>query len=151
MRAGTAFPLRPRCAPESDSLWWWWLTFRVCIQEAYTINYFFDICQYVSYLSMQSTKFWWKYSWLSLSQTPSISNLSLSRTKVSVPLCRLSPIFLSLSRTLSISNKFSGPLRVRDRESQLYDITSYNKFGEGHVTYFAFYRSTFILLLKAVL
>ena len=29
------------------------------------------------------------YSWLSLSQTPSISNLSLSRTKVSVPLCKL--------------------------------------------------------------
>ena len=60
------------------------------------------------------------YSWLSLSGTPSISNLSLSRTKVSVPLCKLWPIFLSLSRTLSISNKFSGPLRVRDRESELY-------------------------------
>ena len=60
------------------------------------------------------------YSRLSLSRTPSTTNLSLSRTKVSVPLCRLQPIFLSLSRTLSISNKFSGPLRVRDREIQLY-------------------------------
>ena len=29
-------------------------------------------------------------------------------------------IWLSLSRTLSISNKFSDPLRVRDRESELY-------------------------------
>ena len=49
----------------------------------------------------------------------------LSRTKVSVPLCRLQPIFLSLSRTLSISNKFCSPLRVRDRESQLY-VKIYN-------------------------
>ena len=60
------------------------------------------------------------YSWLSLSRIPSISNFSLSRTRVSVPFCRLQPKFLSLSRTLSISNKLSGPLRVRDRESQLY-------------------------------
>ena len=50
----------------------------------------------------------------------------LSRTSLYIELmprslcvdCNL--FFLSLTRTLSISNKLSGPLRVRDRESQLY-------------------------------
>ena len=56
----------------------------------------------------------------SLSRTPSISNFSLSRTIFSVPFLWFQPNFLSLSRTLSISNKFLGPLRVRDRESTLY-------------------------------
>ena len=60
------------------------------------------------------------YSGLSLSRKPSISNFSLSRTIFSVPFHWYQPNFLSLSRTLSISNKFLGPLRVRDRESPLY-------------------------------
>ena len=61
-----------------------------------------------------------QYSGLSLSRTPSISNFSLSWTILSVPFHWFKPNFLSLSRTFSISNKFLGPLRVRDRESPLY-------------------------------
>ena len=46
--------------------------------------------------------------------------ISLCRVEYLVPRMRFQANFLSLSRTLSISNKYFGPLKVRDREILLY-------------------------------
>ena len=43
--------------------------------------------------------------------------LSMSRTKQSVPSLSIYTNNYSISRTLDVSNKFVGPLRVRDIES----------------------------------
>ena len=56
----------------------------------------------------------------SLYLEPLYLEISLCRTKYLVPRMRFQANFLSLSRTLSISNKYFGPLKVRDREILLY-------------------------------
>ena len=56
----------------------------------------------------------------SLYLEPLYLEISLSRTKYLVPRMRFQANFLSLSRTLSISNKYFGPVKVRDREILLY-------------------------------
>ena len=52
----------------------------------------------------------------SLYLEPLYLEISLCRTKYLVPRMRFQANILSLSRTLSISNKYFGPLEVRDRE-----------------------------------
>ena len=56
----------------------------------------------------------------SLYLEPLYLEISLCRTKYLVPRMLFQANFLSLSRTLSISNKYFGPLKVRDREILLY-------------------------------
>ena len=56
----------------------------------------------------------------SLYLEPLYLEFSLCRTKYLVPRMRFQANFISLSRTLSISNKYFGPLKVRDREILLY-------------------------------
>ena len=47
----------------------------------------------------------------------------MSRTKQSVPPYQFTQNVYSISRTLDVSNKFVGPLKVRDIESLLYTYT----------------------------
>ena len=63
----------------------------------------------------------WLYSRLPLSRTRAISNIALSRTKLSVPLAPIQAEQL-LVISPAISNFLPGPLRVRDSESTVVSL-----------------------------